>query len=150
MEEIPQTGTCSICGGTYTSGGHNAWPINDGTCCATCDERYVIPARIEQARPDTAPEATKTRGFAELDQLLQGHICSGHPFPLAGLSPHEKRYIFGEAMAWFRVAQPKNDADPERVLGPALKRCALLLKALDPDLFESPLPDDDGPPLYDA
>jgi hypothetical protein len=48
-----------------------------------------------------------TRGFAELDRLLQGHICSGHQFPLTGLSPHEAHYVFGEAMAWFRVARAR-------------------------------------------
>ena len=49
---------CSICkeeigvelfeGGGSWAGGRNAQPINNGTCCQTCDEKYVYPARIKQ------------------------------------------------------------------------------------------------------
>jgi hypothetical protein len=88
-----------------------------------------------------------TRGFVELDQLLQGHICSGHPFPLAGLSPYEAHYVFDEAMAWFRVAYQENEADPAKVLGPALERCARLLVAINP--YPEPDDDDELPP-HDA
>jgi hypothetical protein len=149
MEEMFETGPCSICGGTYTSGGHNAWPINDGRCCAECNETHVIPARIEQARPDAALEAKKTRGFVELDQLLQSHIGSGHPFPVAELAPWEAHYVFDEAMAWFRVAHAQHEANPASSLGPALKRCALLLKATNPDPDPDPVDGDEFPP-YDA
>jgi hypothetical protein len=27
--------------------GNNAWPVNDGRCCKTCDDTVVIPARLE-------------------------------------------------------------------------------------------------------
>ena len=45
---------CSICKQEITpepngwAGGCNAWPINDGTCCKTCDDEVVLPARIAQ------------------------------------------------------------------------------------------------------
>ena len=49
---------CSICheeidvqvfegGGTW-AGGHNAEPINDGTCCTKCNDTIVTPTRIKQ------------------------------------------------------------------------------------------------------
>ena len=49
---------CSICskeidvqvfegGGTW-AGGHNAEPINDGTCCTKCNDTIVTPTRIRQ------------------------------------------------------------------------------------------------------
>tara|TARA_R110000824_G_scaffold288198_1_gene476167 strand:- start:496 stop:714 length:219 start_codon:yes stop_codon:yes gene_type:complete len=49
---------CSICdnpinkmidtvsGKVYWIDGHNAEPINSGRCCSTCNDTYVIPARI--------------------------------------------------------------------------------------------------------
>ena len=40
---------CSICknkiNGKY---GHNAQPINNGTCCDMCNQTKVIPFRIKQ------------------------------------------------------------------------------------------------------
>ena len=45
---------CSICKQDITpepngwTGGCNAWPINDGTCCKACDDEVVIPARLAQ------------------------------------------------------------------------------------------------------
>ena len=42
---------CSICGkqikakGTWIQG-NNAWPINDGRCCDSCNETKVIPSRL--------------------------------------------------------------------------------------------------------
>jgi len=46
---------CSICGDKITpellsgwAGGHNAQPINDGRCCASCNEVHVIPARLRR------------------------------------------------------------------------------------------------------
>jgi len=44
---------CSICGeliGKEVSGwteGHNAWPVNEGRCCGTCNASVVIRARLE-------------------------------------------------------------------------------------------------------
>ena len=44
---------CSICGeliGKEASGwteGHNAYPINEGRCCGTCNDTEVLPARLE-------------------------------------------------------------------------------------------------------
>ena len=43
---------CSICFINITAdpnggeGGHNAEPINDGECCYLCNEKVVIPARL--------------------------------------------------------------------------------------------------------
>jgi hypothetical protein len=38
---------CSICEEPYDEDyGHNAWPINDGRCCADCNLDVVVPARI--------------------------------------------------------------------------------------------------------
>lgn len=48
MEDYKEEGTCSICGGTYTHWGNNAYPINNGRCCDTCDLLDVIPARIKK------------------------------------------------------------------------------------------------------
>jgi len=39
---------CSICGETFTEFSNNARPINDGRCCAYCDDHVVIPARIAE------------------------------------------------------------------------------------------------------
>ena len=45
---------CSICKKEITtdpfgwSGGCNAEPINDGTCCYECDVNVVLPARLAQ------------------------------------------------------------------------------------------------------
>ena len=43
---------CSICEEIISpdldgwDGGHNAEPINDGECCYLCNEKVVIPARL--------------------------------------------------------------------------------------------------------
>ena len=50
--EIIDNNLCSICekpidwdgGWKY---GCNAWPINEGQCCQTCDDTVVTPARLE-------------------------------------------------------------------------------------------------------
>lgn len=46
---------CSICQRTIEvesvtgwAGGHNAEPVNNGRCCATCNDIIVIPARLRQ------------------------------------------------------------------------------------------------------
>ena len=38
--------TCSICLLPYTGHGHNARPVNDGICCAACDQSHVMAARL--------------------------------------------------------------------------------------------------------
>lgn len=38
--------TCSICGEPFREFPCNARPINDGQCCAYCDDHVVTPARI--------------------------------------------------------------------------------------------------------
>jgi len=51
------TRICSICDGPiepqrtpdgeiYWEHGHNAWPINDGQCCTSCNDTVVVPRRI--------------------------------------------------------------------------------------------------------
>lgn len=37
---------CSICGKEFVGFGNNAWPINEGRCCDTCNDTIVIPRRI--------------------------------------------------------------------------------------------------------
>lgn len=37
---------CSICGINYRGFGNNAWPVNKGRCCDTCNTLHVIPQRI--------------------------------------------------------------------------------------------------------
>ena len=40
---------CSICKNKiYTEHGHNAEPVNNGTCCEMCNQTVVIPFRIKQ------------------------------------------------------------------------------------------------------
>ena len=56
--------TCSICGKNidiqykedgkpYWSGGHNAQPINDGTCCSECNMTIVLPTRLKHAMEES-------------------------------------------------------------------------------------------------
>ena len=40
--------TCCICGALYYGFGNNALPVKNGRCCDRCDDKYVIPARIEE------------------------------------------------------------------------------------------------------
>jgi len=46
--------TCSICGDPIQpdfngwDGGHNAEPINSGTCCGICNDLEVLPARMKE------------------------------------------------------------------------------------------------------
>ena len=45
---------CSVCGypvDVQPNGwhlGHNAWPVNAGRCCTSCNWDVVIPVRLEQ------------------------------------------------------------------------------------------------------
>jgi len=41
---------CSICGESFREYPCNAFPINDGRCCAYCDDHVVTPARIALVR----------------------------------------------------------------------------------------------------
>jgi len=41
---------CSICGGMYPEYPASAWPINNGQCCAFCDDHVVTMARIVLAQ----------------------------------------------------------------------------------------------------
>jgi hypothetical protein len=41
---------CSICGEPFPEYPNRAWPVNDGECCAYCDEHAVTPARIRMMR----------------------------------------------------------------------------------------------------
>lgn len=38
---------CSICGKKFKGYGNNAWHINDGICCDACNNRVVIPHRMQ-------------------------------------------------------------------------------------------------------
>ena len=53
------TRICSICDGPiepqrkpdgeiYWEHGHNAWPINDGRCCTSCNDTVVVTRRISR------------------------------------------------------------------------------------------------------
>jgi len=59
---------CSICNEKITAdpygwtGGCNAQPINDGTCCHECDENIVLPYRIALAFRKDKHENTRTNG----------------------------------------------------------------------------------------
>ena len=53
---------CSICfrpiepNANGWAGGNNAEPVNDGRCCARCDDAVVTPARINVYRQHKARE----------------------------------------------------------------------------------------------
>jgi len=39
---------CSICGEPYCGDGNEAEPLSDDFCCDNCNDRYVIPTRLEE------------------------------------------------------------------------------------------------------
>jgi hypothetical protein len=41
---------CSICGELYIGDGNDAEPVRDSSCCNDCNDRYVIPTRLEELR----------------------------------------------------------------------------------------------------
>ena len=41
------TKVCSICENIYWGFGNNAWPVNEGRCCDSCNWTDVIPARLK-------------------------------------------------------------------------------------------------------
>ena len=47
MTKKAKVPTCSICNQPYTNFGNNAAPF-EGRCCDTCNDIYVVPARIAQ------------------------------------------------------------------------------------------------------
>ena len=52
---------CCLCGCEFDGFGNNPWPLVDRTdydsrCCNTCDEAYVIPARIQIHTDAMSPE----------------------------------------------------------------------------------------------
>ena len=49
FEDEHENGICAICGGEYTWGGRNPYPViddEDSCCCAECDMRIVLPLRV--------------------------------------------------------------------------------------------------------
>ena len=38
---------CAICQGTFEQFGNNPDPFEGDRCCNECDQKYVIPARIQ-------------------------------------------------------------------------------------------------------
>jgi hypothetical protein len=39
---------CSICGELRSGAGNDAKPVTHGSCCDDCNEKYVIPVRLEE------------------------------------------------------------------------------------------------------
>lgn len=50
IKEAKKIKKCSICGKIITGYGNNAYPVNDGICCNTCNLTFVIPKRLENAK----------------------------------------------------------------------------------------------------
>lgn len=46
MSNNTEIKVCSICGREYIGWGNNAQPVNDGRCCDSCNNTYVIPTRL--------------------------------------------------------------------------------------------------------
>lgn len=40
---------CSVCGEDYVGFGNNAYPVNEGRCCDSCNMLVVIPVRLNPA-----------------------------------------------------------------------------------------------------
>jgi hypothetical protein len=51
LRRLEKEKICSICYESYDHDfwpyGNNAWPVNEGKCCHSCDETHVLPARIK-------------------------------------------------------------------------------------------------------
>lgn len=66
---------CSICGSPIGKdlngwgGGHNAWPINEGRCCGSCNDMEVFPARLDAMGLGTAMKADGYSG-GEQDEAI--------------------------------------------------------------------------------
>lgn len=46
--ELRMIKECCICGNEFEGWGNNPWPVKrEGECCDSCNNLYVVPARIE-------------------------------------------------------------------------------------------------------
>lgn len=54
VEAMRPAKICSICEQPFREFSNNAEPINDGRCCAYCDDYVVTPARIRKAEGGAA------------------------------------------------------------------------------------------------
>lgn len=43
---MPKVIRCAICGKLVDGYGHNAEPVKKGLCCSECNQKLVIPARL--------------------------------------------------------------------------------------------------------
>ena len=50
LKEAFEKHTCIICGKEFEGYGNNASPVADGICCDECNEKEVIPARLNKAK----------------------------------------------------------------------------------------------------
>src|SRR5262245_35466155 len=49
LKNQPGTKVCSLCHRNFTGFGHNADPF-EGRCCAECNEKEVMPARLRRMK----------------------------------------------------------------------------------------------------
>jgi len=63
------TGKCCICGGKYVNYGKNSAPIKSGRCCADCETKFVIPAKIREICKATLKRQRKI-AEREFDSML--------------------------------------------------------------------------------
>lgn len=78
MEDYLETGTCCLCGGTYTHWGNNPDPLCDpydmiSRCCDKCNAEKVLPARIRDLANIKAREHKARRELATQGYALQRH-----------------------------------------------------------------------------
>jgi len=52
---------CCICGKEYTGYGNNAEPYKQGRCCDDCNEKFVIPDRINRMKKNDLDEEKRTK-----------------------------------------------------------------------------------------
>jgi hypothetical protein len=50
MTSETEQDACSICGEPYSGDGNEAEPVSEGFCCDGCNDRHVIPARLDEMR----------------------------------------------------------------------------------------------------
>lgn len=85
MEEYLETGTCCLCGGTYTHWGNNPDPLCNpydmiSRCCDKCNAEKVLPARIRDLANIKAREHKARRELATQGYILQKHINTVNPY----------------------------------------------------------------------
>ena len=62
---------CSICQKEIQpddngwDGTNNAWPVNEGVCCHSCDSKVVLPARLNQYYSEEKQNITITKQSKE-------------------------------------------------------------------------------------